>query len=186
MRLKLLSTQESCASISLALAKPLGAPASWVWTRLKILYQQARLDDSHRRLIEGFASLSLPPSNSLLTTTPDDKNAPTAVYGRLHGLSALAARRPPGERSGLRHLNCCSLPRGWHYSLDYLCKRKCTLPPVDCTRRGSSGDKTTEKMRRTRRVYRLYGAVFSLVGGFGLIRLVPLVLNPNSIIIYNG
>lgn len=41
-------------------------------------------------------------------------------------------------------------------------------------------------MRWNRRVSRLVGAFFSLGAGTALINLVPLVLNPNSTIKYNG
>lgn len=43
-----------------------------------------------------------------------------------------------------------------------------------------------KKMRWNRRLLRIIGAFFSLVAGMMLVALVPLVLNPNRTIIYNG
>jgi ABC-type uncharacterized transport system permease subunit len=43
-----------------------------------------------------------------------------------------------------------------------------------------------KKMRRHRRLFRLMGFVWALVGGMLLFSFMPLVLDPNASIMYNG
>lgn len=43
-----------------------------------------------------------------------------------------------------------------------------------------------KKMRRYRRLFRLMGLVWVLVGGMLLLSFIPLVLDPNASIVYNG
>ena len=43
-----------------------------------------------------------------------------------------------------------------------------------------------KKMKRTRRSYRLIGAMFTLVSCLLLLMFVPLLFDPDAIIIYNG
>ena len=43
-----------------------------------------------------------------------------------------------------------------------------------------------KKMRRYRRLFRLMGVVWALVGGMLLVSFIPLVLDPGASIVYNG
>ncbi|MBE1162885.1 hypothetical protein [Dyella acidiphila] len=43
-----------------------------------------------------------------------------------------------------------------------------------------------KQMRRHRRLFRLMGFVWALVGGMLLLSCIPLVLDPNASIVYNG
>jgi hypothetical protein len=43
-----------------------------------------------------------------------------------------------------------------------------------------------KKMRRHRRIYRFIGFAWTLVGGMLLLSFLPLVLDPNASIMYNG
>jgi hypothetical protein len=43
-----------------------------------------------------------------------------------------------------------------------------------------------KKMRRYRRLFRFLGFIWTLVGGMLLLSFVPLVLDPNASVMYNG